>query len=246
MSLQRFIEEGYAVSEQKVLSDQALELVRQEIQRNADSNPSSLNTLDHDQLLSDQEMEIDYPESFKLQQLAKNFARPYVGQETQILQNQLVIREHRSDGLPAYHIDGNRMIANYPNWDSLPLFKGIVGIALVDMNTADIGNLVVLPGMHHQIAQYLYENWPELRALDKHQAFRQVFSYIGRQDLTSEKPILVKAGHAYILHALMPHRTLTNTSGSKRPIWYFRLGTCQLKGREAYKTACPLQDWPTS
>jgi hypothetical protein len=197
----------------------------------------------HDQLFSDQMLAEQYPAAFLLQGYAQAFCAELIGSQPLALQNQLAVRRAGSAPWAKSHIDGNRMITSYgSNWNQMPLFQVIVGVPLVTTSTADLGNVVVYPGAHHLVARFIEENWDSLAAEpDVHIAFRRVFDYCNELGV-SEQTVLTELGDIYAMHALMPHRALAN-NGPQRPVWYFRFGYPQLRGRRAFRSAFPEESW---
>lgn len=195
-----------------------------------------------DQLYESADLQQHLPHAYELQQRAKQFASKLIGRSADVLQNQLVIRRDGFRGLGKSHIDGNRMINDHESWNAMPLFQLIVGVPLQSVPHENGGNLFLHPGKHHSVAEYIFRNWDRLFAMQKNEAFRDVFGSLPQnEDEAHVCPL--NLGDMIAFHHLMPHGALPIT-GMDVPIWYFRLGECSVKGKEAFATAFHPDNWP--
>lgn len=198
-----------------------------------------------DEIFDEETLARRFPSGKRLQEHALHIAQKLLGQEVKVFQNQLVVQKSGTNIQPGgFHIDGARAITfdEYKSWAHMPLFQLVVGIPLVDLSQPGLGNLCWIPGAHHKVAKFIWENWENFLAhSDLQHGFREVSKYVGSLHTETEM-ILAARGDIYAFHALLPHGFSQN-SGPTRPIWYFRVGIPTLKGREAFRSALPEQDW---
>jgi len=96
-----------------------------------------------------------------------------------------------------YHLDGQ---ANSSGTRFPDLWTILVGIALVDIVTEDMGNFTVFPGWHIRRDWSQYPEEKRTKTLP---------------NLGEPTHVCLKAGDAVVAHVLLPHRGGKNTSGSE-------------------------------
>jgi hypothetical protein len=111
------------------------------------------------------------------------------------------------------HIDG----LTPPEPDGRPgTFTMLVGVVLSDQTRDLMGNLVVWPATHHQLAEHLRQVGPEA-----------IITEGGLQPVDHSHPVQVHAapGDVVYAHYLLSHNIGGNTSTVVRKTVYFRLKT---------------------